>query len=108
VTDGDRVFQIVSNLLANAIHWTPAGGRVELRLARSGGNVTVAVSDTGPGIGPEEQERIFRPFWSGHGGGTGLGLTIASELASALGGGLELESEPGRGSRFVLRLPLEP
>jgi signal transduction histidine kinase len=106
VTDGDRVFQIVSNLLANAIHWTSAGGRVELRLARSGGDVTVAVSDTGPGIGPEERERIFRPFWSGHGGGTGLGLTIASELASALGGGLEVESEPGHGSRFVLRLPL--
>ncbi len=107
ITDGDRVFQIVSNLLANAIQWTPAGGRVELRLARRDGDVTVAVSDTGPGIGPEERERIFRAFWSGHGGGTGLGLTIASELASALGGRLELESEPGRGSRFVLVLPLE-
>lgn len=106
VTDGDRVFQIVSNLLGNAIQWTPADGRVELRLAASDGEVTVAVSDTGPGIGPEERERIFRPFWSGHGGGTGLGLTIASELASALGGRLELDSEPGRGSRFVFVLPL--
>jgi signal transduction histidine kinase len=106
VTDGDRVFQIVSNLLANAIHWTPAGGRVELRLARSDGDVVVTVTDTGPGIGPEERERIFRPFWSGHGGGTGLGLTIASELASALGGRLELDSEPGRGSRFAFVLPL--
>jgi signal transduction histidine kinase len=108
VTDGDRVLQIVSNLLANAIHWTPAGGRVELSLATRAGDVTVTVSDTGPGIAAEEQERIFRPFWSSHGGGTGLGLTIASELASALGGNLAVESEPGQGSRFVLSLPVEP
>ncbi|HZS31521.1 MAG TPA: HAMP domain-containing sensor histidine kinase [Gaiellaceae bacterium] len=108
VTDGDRVLQIVSNLLGNAIHWTPAGGRVELELTAGDGTVSVAVSDTGPGIAKEERERIFRPFWSGDGGGTGLGLTIASELATALGGRLAVESEPGRGSRFVLVLPVEP
>jgi two-component system sensor histidine kinase BaeS len=107
VTDGDRVLQIVSNLLENAIRWTPAGGRVELELTADDREVTVAVSDTGPGIGPEERERIFRPFWSGHGGGTGIGLTIASELATALGGRVAVESEPGRGSRFVLVLPAE-
>jgi signal transduction histidine kinase len=67
----------------------------------------VAVADTGPGIAPQEEERIFRPFWSGDGGGTGLGLTIARELALALGGRLELHSEPGRGSRFVLVLPVQ-
>jgi signal transduction histidine kinase len=105
VTDGDRVLQIVSNLLANALQWTPAGGRVELSLATGGGEVTVAVTDTGPGIAPQERERVFRPFWSSEGGGTGLGLTIARELALALGGRLELESEPGRGSRFALVLP---
>jgi signal transduction histidine kinase len=68
----------------------------------------VTVTDTGPGIAPDERERIFRPFWSGHGGhggGTGLGLTIASELASALGGGLTVETAPGGGARFVLVLP---
>jgi signal transduction histidine kinase len=107
VTDGDRVLQIVSNLIANALHWTPPGGRVDLALARSNGEVTVAVGDTGPGIAPQEQERIFRPFWSGDGGGTGLGLPIARELALALGGRLELQSEAGRGSRFVLVLPLQ-
>jgi signal transduction histidine kinase len=107
VTDGDRVLQIVSNLLANALHWTPPGGEVDLALGRQDGEVTVAVVDTGPGIPPEEMERIFRPFWSGDGGGTGLGLTIARELALALGGRLELHSEPGRGSRFVLVLPRE-
>jgi signal transduction histidine kinase len=106
VTDGDRVLQIVSNLLANALHWTPAGGSVDLGLGAHDGEVTVAVADTGPGIAPQEVERIFRPFWSGDGGGTGLGLTIARELALALGGRLELDSEPGRGSRFVLVLPV--
>jgi signal transduction histidine kinase len=107
ITDGDRVLQIVTNLIANALHWTPEGGRVDLGLAREDGEVAVAVSDTGPGIAPQEEERIFRPFWSGDGGGTGLGLTIARELANALGGRLELHSEPGRGSRFVLVLPVE-
>ena len=106
VTDGDRVLQVISNLLANAVKWTPAGGTVELSLARSDGEVTVTVADTGPGIRPEERERVFRPFWSGDGGGTGLGLPIAHELAVALGGRLELESVPGRGSRFRLVLPL--
>ena len=105
VTDGDRVLQIVSNLLANALHWTPPGGEIDLELGGQDGEVTVAVADTGPGIAPEQMERIFRPFWSGDGGGTGLGLTIARELALALGGRLELQSEPGRGSRFVLFLP---
>jgi signal transduction histidine kinase len=107
ITDGDRVLQIVTNLLANALHWTPAGGRVDLGLVTENGEVTVAVSDTGPGIEPQEEERIFRPFMSGDGAGTGLGLTIARELAIALGGRLELDSEPGRGSRFVLVLPVQ-
>jgi signal transduction histidine kinase len=107
VTDGDRVLQIVTNLIANALHWTPAGGRVDLGLSAQNGEVAVAVSDTGPGIPPQEVERIFRPFWSGDGGGTGLGLAIARELALALGGRLELDTEPGRGSRFVLVLPVK-
>jgi signal transduction histidine kinase len=107
VTDGDRVLQIVSNLLANALRWTPEGGRVDLGLGTHNGEVTVAVADTGPGIEPDGVERIFRPFWSGDGGGTGLGLTIARELALALGGRLELDTKPGRGSRFVLVLPVE-
>jgi signal transduction histidine kinase len=106
LTDGDRVLQIVTNLLANALHWTPEGGRVDLGLGAHNGEVTVSVADTGPGIEPEVEERIFRPFWSGDGGGTGLGLAIARELALALGGRLELHSEPGRGSRFVLVLPV--
>ena len=108
VSDGDRVLQIVSNLLSNAFRWTPDGGRVELALAAANGTISVSVADTGPGIRPAEQERIFRPFWSRDGGGTGLGLAIAHELAVALGGRIELDSEPGEGSRFDLLLPATP
>jgi signal transduction histidine kinase len=104
-TDGDRVLQVVSNLLDNAFAWTPDGGRVALELAAENGKIAVSVSDSGPGIGPAERERIFRPFWSRAGDGTGLGLPIARELAHALGGELALESEVGKGSRFELRLP---
>jgi signal transduction histidine kinase len=105
VSDGDRVLQIISNLLSNAFRWTPDGGRVELELASENGSVSVAVDDSGPGISAQERERIFRPFWSRDNSGTGLGLAIARELAVALGGRIELESQPGRGSRFELVLP---
>jgi signal transduction histidine kinase len=105
VTDGDRVLQIISNLLANAFRWTPEGGRIGLSLSADDGSVSVVVSDSGPGITEEERERIFRPFWSRDGGGTGLGLAIARELATALGGRVDLQGEPGLGSRFKLVLP---
>ena len=107
-TDGDRVLQVISNLLSNAFRWTPDGGRVELALAQVDGTVHVTVDDTGPGISAEEQERIFRPFWSRDGHGTGLGLAIAHELAAALGGRIDLATQPGQGSRFELVLPARP
>ena len=105
LTDGDRVLQIISNLLANAFRWTPNGGRVDLELAAENGQVSVAVDDSGPGISATERERIFRPFWSLDNSGTGLGLAIARELALALGGRIDLDSKPGKGSRFELVLP---
>jgi signal transduction histidine kinase len=108
VTDGDRVLQIISNLLSNAFRWTPDGGKVELELAATNGRISVAVDDNGPGVAPEERERIFRPFWSRDDSGTGLGLAIAHELAAALGGSIRLQSETGRGSRFELVLPTAP
>jgi signal transduction histidine kinase len=106
-SDGDRVLQIISNLLSNAFRWTPDGGKVELELAASNGQVSVAIDDSGPGVPAAERERIFRPFWSRDDTGTGLGLAIAHELAAALGGSIELESQPGSGSRFELVLPTE-
>ena len=108
IADGDRVLQIISNLLANAFRWTPDGGRVELALDQENGTVSVAVQDSGPGIPDHEQDRIFRPFWSRDGGGTGLGLAIARELATAHGGRIVLDSERGRGACFKLVLPAAP
>ena len=108
IADGDRVLQIISNLLSNAFRWTPDGGRVELALAQENGAVSVAVQDSGPGIPEDDVDRIFRPFWSRDGGGTGLGLAIARELASAHGGRILLDTEPGRGTCFKLLLPTSP
>jgi signal transduction histidine kinase len=108
VSDGDRVLQVISNLLSNAFRWTPDGGQIGLQLEAGNGAVRVEVADSGPGIAPELRERIFQPFISQDVDGTGLGLPIASELALALGGRIELESSPGRGSRFRLVLPVSP
>ncbi len=106
VSDGDRVLQIVGNLLSNAFRATPDGGQITLELAQTNGTVSVTVGDSGPGISPEKQERLFRPFVSESGGGTGLGLAIAKELSTALGGRIALDSEVGHGSRFELVLPV--
>ena len=104
-SDGDRVLQVISNLLSNAFRWTPDGGRIELELAADNGTVRVDVADSGPGITAGQRSRIFEPFISNDVNGTGLGLPIARELAIALGGRIELSSTPGSGSRFRLVLP---
>ena len=107
-TDPARVRQILVNLLSNAVKFTPAGGEVTLSAtALDGGGVEMRVRDTGPGIAPEDQQRIFHEFEqvSGTRGGTGLGLPISRKLAAMLGGDLSLESRVGQGSTFVLRLP---
>jgi signal transduction histidine kinase len=108
VTDGDRVLQVISNLLSNAFRWTPDGGHIELGLVTANGAVNVEVVDSGPGVPAGERERIFDPFISHDVNGTGLGLPIAKELALALGGRIEVRSETGRGSRFRLVLPAHP
>jgi signal transduction histidine kinase/CheY-like chemotaxis protein len=108
-TDPARVRQVVLNLLSNAVKFTEEG-RVTLTVSRDGGDmIRVQVSDTGPGIAPEDQDRIFEEFEqarsSGAASGTGLGLAISRRLAELLGGRLELESEVGVGSTFILTLP---
>lgn len=100
------------NLVENAVKYTPAGGKVELSLACAGRAVEVTVEDTGIGIHPSDVERIFEPFVrleAARGretSGTGLGLTIARSIAVGHGGSLTVDSTPGAGSRFTIRLPL--
>ncbi len=107
VSDGDRILQIVTNLLRNALAWTPDGGRVDLTLDTKDG-LQIGVADTGPGIPAEQRDAIFRPFVSSDTQGTGLGLPIALELSRALGGRIDLVSTLGVGSQFMVRLPLSP
>lgn len=109
--DPDRLAQVLGNLLSNAIKYTPPGGTVSVGAGVEDGAVWIRVSDTGPGIAPEEQARIFTPFYRGRQAhrfprGMGLGLSIARDLAIAHGGRLEVESTPGLGSHFTLWLPL--
>jgi signal transduction histidine kinase len=81
-------------------------GRLSLEVGRQNGQVLIAVSDNGPGIAREEQERVFEPFYSKKPGGTGLGLTLAQRIIAAHGGRIDLESRPGRGTRFTIALPI--
>ena len=108
--DPTRIKQILTNLVANAIKFTPEGGRIDLAALPAEGQIRVEVRDNGPGIPPEKQERIFDAFYrirtSGEGvEGTGLGLTITSSLVKLQGGTLGLESTPGNGSCFHFSLP---
>lgn len=109
--DSDRLAQALGNLLSNAIKYTPAGGIVSVGAGAEDDSIWIRVSDTGPGIALEDQDRIFAPFYRGDSArrfpqGMGLGLTIARDLAIAHGGRLELDSAPGQGSQFTLWLPL--
>ena len=109
-TDPGKLRQIILNLAANAVKFTQAG-EVRLDLSTSDGSVCVRVGDTGIGIPAEHAEHVFTPFWqldqtSTRSGGTGLGLAVARQLAELLGGELTMESQPGSGSVFTVRLPL--
>jgi signal transduction histidine kinase/CheY-like chemotaxis protein len=109
-SDPAKLRQILTNLAGNAIKFTTGGG-VSLRLldpGPEGAHLVLEVEDSGPGIPPEETARIFEPFEQvGHGEGTGLGLPISLQYARMLGGGIEVESTPGRGSIFRARIGLE-
>jgi signal transduction histidine kinase len=111
--DERRVRQVVFNLLSNAIKFTPRGGRVDVSAQVRDGVVEVAVADTGPGIAPDDVERIFEEFDQGSGpaelhlGGTGLGLPLSRKFVELHGGRLWVESAVGAGSTFRFTLPLE-
>jgi signal transduction histidine kinase len=108
LADAHRAPLVLANLIANAIRHTPEGGRVGVRAEAEGQAVRFEVEDTGEGVPPEYQERIFEKFFQVPGakvGGSGLGLTIAREIVLAHGGKIGLRSEPGRGSTFWFTLP---
>lgn len=106
--DSDRVLQILSNLVGNALKFTPDGGHIEVKAWPSASDIHFAISDDGPGIRPHQLSRVFQPRWQADPrayGGTGLGLAIAKELVVAHGGRLWAESTFGAGARFSFTLP---
>jgi heavy metal sensor kinase len=109
-----RLRRLLLILLDNAFKYTPAGGRVTLAAHRDAREVTISVADTGAGIAPEDLAHVFERFWradrvrSREAGGTGLGLAIARQIAELHGARLDVESEPGCGSTFSVRLPNPP
>jgi two-component system, OmpR family, sensor kinase len=113
IGDGDRLSQVFTNLVDNALKFTPQGGQVAVAAAELEGNVLVKVKDSGVGISPEDQKRIFERFYqvdkSRRGGsrrGVGLGLAIASQIITAHGGRIWVESSIGAGSTFSVSLPV--
>jgi signal transduction histidine kinase/DNA-binding response OmpR family regulator len=110
--DATRLKQVLINLLGNAIKFTPENGTVKLAAKLEGGSVRIEVRDSGPGIPPDEQKRIFEAFYrlrnSEKAEGTGLGLAITQRLVELHGGTLSIESEMGVGSCFYFMLPLAP
>jgi two-component system phosphate regulon sensor histidine kinase PhoR len=112
--DAEAMRELVDNLVSNAIKYTPSGGRVDVRLVSENGSAVLEVADTGIGIPPEEQSRVFERFYrvdkarSRQLGGTGLGLSIVKHVALAHGGSVSLKSASGRGSTFRVQLGLKP
>jgi signal transduction histidine kinase len=102
---------VLSNLLGNAVKFTPDGGKVTIHAEARGQGVAVSVADTGPGIPPEQAAHIFDRFWQaehrGRDGGTGLGLAIAKGIVDRHGGTIEVASEVGRGSVFAFTIPAD-
>jgi signal transduction histidine kinase len=110
--DRARLRQVLANLIDNAVKYSPAGEEVEVRAYLENGSILVDVRDRGPGIAAEDQRLIFEKFGRVASNaqtkpGTGLGLFIARSIAEAHGGGLAVESAPGRGAVFTLELPVE-
>jgi signal transduction histidine kinase len=100
------IIQILVNLIGNAIRYSPENGTVRLGFSRTANNASVTISDQGPGVAVEDQQRIFERFERAHtnAGGTGLGLAISRRLARSMGGDVTLHSAPGEGARFTLTL----
>jgi signal transduction histidine kinase len=106
--DRNRLLEVLSNLVDNAIKFTPEGGSVTMRAERSGSDVVVSVADTGPGIPEDELPHVWERYWKARkkgGVGLGLGLSIAKGLVEAHGGRIWVESEFGKGATFRFTVP---
>ena len=114
VGDERKIKQILLNLLSNAVKFTPEGGRIGIHARQSNGAVEISVTDTGIGIAPEDQPRIFEEFrqvgsdYEHKSEGTGLGLTLAKKFVELHGGRIWVESEVGKGATFTFTLPIHP
>ena len=99
--------RVVANLVGNAIKFTPRGGSVAVQVRDWGAEIEVRVTDTGEGIAADALPRIFDPYRQAHAGrnGSGLGLAVVKGFVDAHGGRVDVESEPGKGSVFVVTLP---
>ncbi len=111
IVDPDRLAQVISNLMDNAIKHTPAGGKVTLQAEQTDGKVSVAVTDSGKGIPADDLSRIFERFYMVDksrkaGTGYGLGLAITREIIEAHGGTIQVQSVEGLGSKFTVTLPI--
>ena len=106
---GAQVNQVFTQVLSNAFQAVGEGGTVKVRTWTEDGTACVAISDNGCGIEPQHLNRIFEPFFTTRpvGSGTGLGLSLAYGIVTKHGGQIEVKSAPGRGSTFVIRLPLD-
>jgi signal transduction histidine kinase len=114
VGDERKIKQILLNLLSNAVKFTPEGGRIGINARQADGSVEISVIDSGIGIAPEDQPKIFEEFrqvgsdYAHKGEGTGLGLTLAKKFVELHGGRIWVESEVGKGSKFTFTLPINP
>lgn len=104
--DRDQLFQALVNVVRNAVHAMPQGGVVSLRVRPAGHAVEIAVEDTGVGMNPDVKARVFEPFFTTKASGSGLGLTIASQIVREHGGEIQVDSGEGRGTTVTLRLPV--
>jgi len=110
IADRKRLKQIFTNLVQNAVKYNYDGGKIIIDCEKLDNNYSISITDTGVGISPEDQDRVFEPFeqlddWRHHSEGAGIGLALSRRLAHEMNGDLNFSSEPGVGSRFWLELP---
>jgi signal transduction histidine kinase len=105
---GQKLRQVVLNLVKNAAEASGPGGRVEVRVVQGSDGARLSVSDNGPGLSQTQRERLFEPFFTTKGNGTGLGLAVSKGIVAAHGGSIEVGPAPSGGARFEVWLPATP